>query len=743
MPFFEWNLRRSDVPLHHDIKNALFLPEFILNIAKNRGFDSYPTMMDFTYPKLLSLPSPFALIDIDKSVVRIQKAIANKEKILIFGDKDADGVTSTAIIYRIINRFQGDISFKVPEGDDHYGMSKAAIDQAKTQNITLIITVDCGITAVEECRYATELGIDVIITDHHEPLDTLPTAFALVNPKLNNYPFPYLAGAGVALKLAQALSESYLLDDYNQELVFFDIETTGLDPEQDDIIEIAAVISKNGIIIKEYQCLIQTEKILEPIIIEVTNITQKMLQENGIPIVEALTNFLDFIGDRPIIGHNIIGFDMKFLQIQLQKYFNKQITNTPIDTLPMARVMFKQLKSHKLLTVGEHLGIYVDRTKLHRALNDVILNAEVYRRMSLTRSRPIQQILSELLPLAAIGTVADIMPLINENRNIVRVGTEQENIKLTTTGLITLLRRLKIMDSLNAKAIGWTLGPIINSPGRLGQASLVVELLITNSIHKANELVEQLIQKDQERKELITSLEEEIVRSTNLDDILTKKHVFIMSNNISRGLTGLIATKLTNQFQVPIIIVALSSDEETASGSVRSTGAFDVINFLQNSSHLFSQFGGHKAAGGFVISQENIPEFKDNITKYMTNWTSTNLKNPLEIDIELTDLSSLNIKNINYLQTLFNPIGSKNPFPNFLIKNVTLIEAKYIGKNKEHMTFIFQKDKTPFNVIAWGFSKRWEELKNHTSFDIVGIPEINDWNNTQEVRLQLIDIDGK
>ncbi len=743
MPFFEWNLRRSDVPLHREIKNALPLPEFILNIAKNRGFDSYPTMMEFAYPRLLSLPSPFALKDIDKSVVRIQQAIANKEKILILGDKDADGVTATAIIYRIINRFRGDISFKVPEGTDHYGMSKDALDQAKAQNISLIITVDCGITAVDECNYASELGIDVIITDHHEPLDVLPTAFALVNPKLNDYPFPSLAGAGVALKLAHALGEAYLLEDYNQELVFFDIETTGLDPEQDDIIEIAALISKNGVVIREYQCLIQTEKTLAPIIIEVTKITNQMIQDEGIPITTALTEFLEFIGDRTIIGHNIIGFDMKFIQIQLQKHFNKKITNTPVDTLPMARVMFKQLKSHKLLTVGEHLGIYVDHTKLHRALNDVILNAEVYRRMSLTRSRPIQQILSELLPLAAIGTVADIMPLVSENRTIVRVGTDQENVKLTTTGLILLMRRLKVMDTLNAKAIGWTLGPIINSPGRLGQASLVVELLITNNINKANELVEQLIQKDQERKDLITSLEEEIVRSTNLDDIITKKHVFIMSNNIRRGLTGLIATKLTNQFQVPVIIVALSDDETTASGSVRSTGSFDVINFLQDSSHLFSQFGGHKAAGGFVIAQENLQEFQDNITKYMESWTSTNLKNALEIDIEITDLSSLNIKNIHYIQSLFNPIGSKNPFPNFLIKNVTLIEAKYIGKNREHMTFTFQKGKTSFDVIAWGFAKRWDDLKDFTNFDIVGIPEINDWNNAQEVRLQLIDIDGK
>ncbi len=742
MSFFEWNLRRSDVALHREIKNALMLPEFILNIAKNRGFDSYPSMMEFTYPQLYSLPSPFALAGVDVAVERIRQAISRNEKILIFGDKDADGVTSTSIMHRILTRFHGDVSFRVPEGDEHYGISYSALDSAKSQGVSLVITVDCGITAVKECQYAKELGIDVIITDHHEPLDELPEAIALINPKLNDYPFPYLAGAGVALKLAHALGESYLLEDYNKELVFFDLETTGLDPEQDDIIEIAAVISKNGVVVREFQCLVKTDKVLSPKIVEITNITQKMLDSYGIDIKDALTQFLEFIGDRELVGHNIIGFDMKFLQIGLQRHLQKQITNTPVDTLNISNVMFKSLKSKALFAVGEFLGIYVDQTKLHRALTDVKLNAEVYRRMNIYRSRPIQQILSELLPLAAIGTVADIMPLIGENRTIVRVGTEKNQINFTTTGLTALLRRLKIMDTIDSKAIGWTLGPIINSPGRLGQASLVVDLLTSTSINKANELVEELIKKDLERKNLVTSLEEEVINSTNADDIATQKHVFITSNNISRGLTGLIATKLTNQFQVPVIIIALG-DDGGASGSVRSTGSFDVVEFLQHVSHLFSQFGGHKAAGGFVISQENIPAFKNSITEYMSNWTSSNLKNPLDIDIELTDLALLNVKNINYIQNLFNPIGSKNPYPNFLVKGAILLEQKYIGKNKEHMTFVFQKGKSSFNVIAWGFAKRWEELKHHEKFDLVGTPEINDWNNLQEIRLQLIDIDGK
>ncbi|MGL4393891.1 MAG: single-stranded-DNA-specific exonuclease RecJ [Brevinema sp.] len=742
MPYFEWNLRRSDVPLHREIKNSLLLPEFILNIAKNRGIDTYPAIMQFAFPQMYSMRSPFLLTDMDKAVSRILQAIKANEKILIFGDKDADGVTSTTIIYRIVSRFKGNISFRVPEGEEHYGISKEALDEAKADGVSLIITVDCGITAIEEARYAKELDIDLIITDHHEPLEEIPEAIALINPKLNNYPFPFLAGAGVALKVAQALAEASYLEEYDQEFVCFDIETTGLDPEQDEITEIAAIITKNGIEIAHFECLVKTAKPLSPQITQITGITNEMLAEKGIPVTEALEKFLEFIGDRTLIGHNIIGFDMKFMQIQLKKHLQQSLSNKPIDTLPLSRNMFKQLKSHALFAIGEHLGIFVDQSQLHRALNDVRLNAEVFRRMILTKCKPIEQILAELFPLAAIGTVADIMPLEDENRIIVKMGIDQKNLKLTTTGLIALLRKLNIMDKLDSKMIGWTLGPIINSPGRLGQASIVVDLLISTNINEVNNLVEQLILKDQERKDLISSLEGEIVRCIDHEHIKANKHVFMVSNNIARGLTGLIATKLTNQFHVPVIIVA-KMDDGSYSGSVRSTGDFNVVDFLSSYENLFVRFGGHKSAGGFVIEESNMENLKEHLSQYMNSWTAENLKNPLDIDIELTDLAILSVKNINYMRNLFSPIGSKNPYPNFLVKNVFVIEQKTIGKNKDHVFFKFKKGEKEFNGVAWGFAGRWEEIKNSTNFDLVGIPEINEWNNNTEVRLEIIDMNGR
>lgn len=741
MSFFEWSLRRSDAVLRHDIKESLALPEFILNIAKNRGISSYSDMMEYAHPQVISLPSPYLMGDVDKAVRRLCEAIDKGEKILIFGDKDADGVTSTSIMHRILSKFGAKTDFRVPEGADHYGLSKEAADDAKASGVSLILTVDCGITTVEEAAYVKQLGMDLIITDHHEPLEVLPEALAVINPKLYNYPFTALSGAGVALKLAQALAEARIIPEWHgQEFVFFDIETTGLDPETDEITEIAAVITKNGVETAHFQTLLKIKGQISSEITKITNITQRMIDEQGIPRDEALQAFLDFIGERTLIGHNIINFDLKFMKAQLRKGLKKDIPNHAVDTLNLANSGLKGCKSFALKEVAQFLGIYTDPGTLHRALNDVRLNAEVYRRMVLRRCEPIMQLLYELFPLAAIGTVADIMPLQGENRIIVRMGIE--NIKLASTGLLALLRRLGVLENLDAKTIGWTVGPVLNSPGRLGEAGIVVDLLTCSHINKANELAELLVKKDNERKHLVSSMEEEIISSIDMQCINQNKHLCIVSNKLPRGITGLVATRLSNQFQVPVIIIALA-ENRPAAGSVRATGTFDVVALLQSLEQHFVRFGGHKAAGGFVIEETKIPLMQEGVNAYMQQWNASHLRNTLEIDLELSDFALLSSRNINYMNSLLSPIGSKNPAPCFLVRNVSLIEAKPFGRTKEHMSFIFLKGKTQFKAIAWNFLQRWEEIPKTEKYDIVGTPEINVWNNNEEVRLQLADIEPR
>jgi single-stranded-DNA-specific exonuclease len=175
-----------------------------------RGFADAETAFRFLNPSLDHLNDPFRLADMDKAIPRIESAVAKREKIAIHGDYDVDGITSTVILRRALEMLGGDVIHFLPERmRDGYGLQPAAIERLHAQGVRLIISVDCGIRAAEAAQRARDLGVDLIITDHHEPEGTLPAAFAVINPKRADctYPDKYLAGVGVALKLVQALCD--------------------------------------------------------------------------------------------------------------------------------------------------------------------------------------------------------------------------------------------------------------------------------------------------------------------------------------------------------------------------------------------------------------------------------------------------------------------------------------------------------------------------------------------------------
>ena len=153
-----------------------------------------------------SFHSPYELSGMDKAVKRIVQAAKNREKVVIYGDYDVDGVTATANLLELFAKCQKDVGYYLPHRvEEGYGLNLEAVRLLRDQGTDLLITVDCGITSLEIAQKIREMGIDLIVTDHHTPLDTVPEAVAVINPHLDSYPAP-LCGAGVALKLAQALS---------------------------------------------------------------------------------------------------------------------------------------------------------------------------------------------------------------------------------------------------------------------------------------------------------------------------------------------------------------------------------------------------------------------------------------------------------------------------------------------------------------------------------------------------------
>ena len=205
--------------------NLYGLPLPIAQVLSARGISPEESPA-FLEPRLEDLNDPFLMRDMDKAVERIITAMKESQKIMVHGDYDVDGVTSLSLLYRNLTSIGLNVIPYIPDRfTEGYGLSSQGIEKAKEEGISLIITVDCGITALEEIEMARKYGIDVIVTDHHEPRETLPEATAIINPKVDDYPFKDLAGVGVAFKLLEALYRKLSL---NLNHLYWDLDLVAL-----------------------------------------------------------------------------------------------------------------------------------------------------------------------------------------------------------------------------------------------------------------------------------------------------------------------------------------------------------------------------------------------------------------------------------------------------------------------------------------------------------------------------------
>ena len=183
----------------------------ISELLAQRGIRTVEEAEKFFHPSLRDLHDPFLMPDMDRAVERLNRAMGLKEKIMVYGDYDVDGTTAVALVYKYLRNYYSHIDYYIPtRTEDGYGISRATIDMAAAEGVSLFIILDCGIKATEEIAYAKEIGIDFIICDHHVADEVLPPAAAILNPKLkgSTYPCPHLSGCGVGYKLMQAFSIS-------------------------------------------------------------------------------------------------------------------------------------------------------------------------------------------------------------------------------------------------------------------------------------------------------------------------------------------------------------------------------------------------------------------------------------------------------------------------------------------------------------------------------------------------------
>ena len=212
---YNWNIRRltaQEEALQQQLERELNISSAAARMLVVRNIQSAEEARQFIRPSLDKLHDPFLMKDMDKAVERLHQALTQDEKILIYGDYDVDGTTAVAVMYRFLSSLASRLDYYIPDRyNEGYGVSAQGIDYAAEQGCSLIITLDCGIKAVEKVAYAKSKGIDVIVCDHHTPGDELPAAVAVLNMKRDDCPYPYkdLSGCGVGFKLAQAYTQQY------------------------------------------------------------------------------------------------------------------------------------------------------------------------------------------------------------------------------------------------------------------------------------------------------------------------------------------------------------------------------------------------------------------------------------------------------------------------------------------------------------------------------------------------------
>jgi len=634
--------------------------KLVSNIFLSKGIKTQEQLKHYLFDDIYSLLNPFLFNNMMKTVTRVKKAIDKEENIFIFGDRDADGVLSTAMLYNVLKKFDSIVYYKVPEGEYGYGIEKRDVDIAKEKGVKLIITVDTGISSVKEIDYANLLGIDTIIIDHHVQPGEVPKAYSILNPKMDyeKYPFKNLSAGGVVLKFIHALITTFT-KNFNK--IFLLLMYNGD--------QVKGVKIKNGLI------------------------------EDYIVIKESI--------NYPIKNNYIIVHDSN-------------------SKLPIYLVQWLKEKKIKQLGLICH--------KKYQSLKEF---ADSFIKIFHKQQKKSIDFVRSFIDLSAISTISDIMPLVDENRIIVKEGLKQ--IKQTENlGLKVLLNYLNLPDrEICSKDIGWNVAPVINSAGRMGNAKLAVDLFTTNDNCKANDISKVLIELNIKRKEK-GEKNLNIIKPLVEDKYYKDPVIILSTDKAEHGVTGIIASKIAREFLKPTIIIV--NDGKIGIGSGRGSKGFDLVSLVTRCSDLLVKFGGHKSAIGFTIDTEKIDSFRERIHKIVENeYDRFENQTVFEID-EVLSSDDITFDLLNTL-TVFEPTGVGNLKPIFSILNTSVINPIAVGKDKSHLKFIIPSKFGTIDVIGWELADKGFKILEKSKFvDIVFTVDDNYFRGEKSLQLILQDI---
>ncbi|MDX9893068.1 MAG: single-stranded-DNA-specific exonuclease RecJ [Patescibacteria group bacterium] len=342
-----------------------------------------------------------------------------------------------------------------------------------------------------------------------------------------------------------------------------------------------------------------------------------------------------------------------------------------------------------------------------------------------------------LLDLVAIGTIADLQPVLDENRVLVKYGL----VVLQKTKRLGLLKLVEKMSSnltiLDQDIVGWRIAPRLNAAGRLGHASTSYELLITDNPDEAERLAEQLNKKNQERQQLTEKIHQECLNIVG--QVTDQKILILIGHDWPTGIVGLVAGRLTDKFHLPSLVISHYNGEIIGSG--RSIPEFNIVEAIAKCDRMLARYGGHAQACGFTVKDEtNLKKFIVKMTALAKQELAEISLNPsLEIDVQIS-LTQVNWDLFDELEK-FKPYGEGNPKPRFLAKGLTIHEIQGVGQDGKHLRLmVCHHDKTIHKTIGFGFGEWRQTLKPGDLIDLVFEIDVNEWNGNRELQLKIIDL---
>lgn len=703
----EWFKKQISKTQVESVSKKYSLDPITASIMVRRGITGGRDILYYIEDDLRFQHSPFMFAAMEDAVDRILDAKEENEKVLIFGDRDVDGVTSTTVLYDCLSSMGIDVSYKLPGGDDAYGLSIQAVEEFAANYGSLIITVDCGISNNAEIAKAAELGLDVIVVDHHNAPETLPSPAIIIDPKTENsgYPFPDISGCAVVYKLVSAIRFSQS-SWYKQDVTLLNVN------KENSAVECVKVRN----------------------LVPVSRLTQTIDQNTASLSDTNLPSYLQ--------GQLLLAWDAKSLSQDLQSLFGDGAQFNLVDIRDEAAKLFPKFASmtltqlkgmSKMAKYGDH-----EPTEIGGFYNIFV----TWVQKSLAKDFPSFAKAEEKdLQLVALAALADIMPMKNENRIFVKNGLKSINSGRIRPGLRELMAELNLTGKrINSIDLSWVVVAHLNAAGRLGQPELAAKLFITDSQNERLETAKQIIELNAERKQLC-------VDAWNYAGIQAKASIPLHSNKlcvviderINRGVSGILAGRLVSTYNVPAMTVTIV--DGIAIGSMRSCRDYDVTQFLNKMDDLFINHGGHNFAAGFSFKRERLAEFEERIKTLSSEIKLGDTKDTggdidAEIPAQYLTPALLDISD------RFEPYGEENPQLLFMAKNIRVASGQRMGKGeKMHLKITADCGKYKWPCIFWNEGERLgRDFNVGDRVDFIFRVERNVFNRIETPQINLVDI---